>query len=70
MVRRTTIQIDDALLRQAQKALRTTGLKETVEKAFEEAIRRHLRERLADRIEAGTGVDRSPGLLADSRQAR
>jgi Arc/MetJ family transcription regulator len=70
VTRRTTLEIDDALLRQAQGALGTTGLKDTVEKAFREAIRRHLRDRLADRIEAGTGVDRSPELLAESRPTR
>ncbi|HVS65336.1 MAG TPA: type II toxin-antitoxin system VapB family antitoxin [Thermoanaerobaculia bacterium] len=70
MTRRTTIQVDDELLRQAQKALGTKGLKETVDRAFEEAIRRDLRDRLARRIETGTGVDRSPELLAESRPTR
>ena len=70
MSRRTTVEIDDALLRQAQGALGTKGVKDTVEKAFREAIRRHLRDRLAERIEAGTGVDRSPDLLAESRPTR
>ena len=70
MPRRTTVVIDDALLREAQGALGTTGVKDTVEKAFREAIRRHLRDRLAERIEAGTGVDRSPELLAESRPPR
>ena len=70
MVRRTTIEIDDELLRRAQGALRTTGLKDTVEMAFREAIRRHLRERLAERIEEGSGVDRSPELLGRIRPTR
>ena len=70
MSRRTTLEIDDALLNQAQKALGTNGLKETVDKAFQEAVRRHLRERLAERILTGTGIDRSPALLAESRPPR
>ncbi len=70
MGRRTTLEVDDTLLRQAQGALGTTGLKDTVEKAFREAIRRRLRERLAERIDAGAGVDRSPALLAQSRPTR
>ncbi len=70
MSRRTTLLIDDALLDQAQKALGTKGLKETVDKAFREAIRRHLRERLADRIATGAGIDRSPELLVESRPPR
>jgi Arc/MetJ family transcription regulator len=70
MPRRTTIEIDDALLRQAQKALRTHGIKDTVDKSFREVVRRSLRERLAERISTGTGIDRSTELLAESRPTR
>ncbi len=70
MSRRTTLEIDDALLHQAQKALGTKGLKETVDKAFREAVRRHLRQRLAERILTGVGIDRSPEMLAESRPSR
>ena len=70
MSRRTTLEVDDALLSRAQVALGTSGLKDTVEKAFQEAVRRHLRERLADRIATGQGIDRSPQLLAESRPQR
>ena len=70
MSRRTTIEVDDELLSRAQKALGTHGLKDTVERAFREAIRRDLRERLAARIETGAGIDRSPELLAESRPRR
>ena len=54
----------------AQKALGTHGLKDTVEEAFHEAIRRDLRARLATRIETGAGIDRSPEILSDSRPTR
>jgi Arc/MetJ family transcription regulator len=70
VTRRTTIEIDEDLLVRAQQALGTTGLKDTVDAAFSEAIRRSLRERLAKRITEGTGIDRGPGLLADTRPAR
>lgn len=70
MSRRTTIEVDDALLRRAQIALGTTGLKETVDKAFEEVVRRYLRNRLARRIETGEGIDRSAALLDEVRPAR
>lgn len=70
MSRRTTIEIEDALLNQAQKALGTKGLKKTVDKAFRDVVRRHLRERLAERILTGTGIDRSPEFLAESRPQR
>ncbi len=70
MTRRTTLEIDDALLSQAQEALGTKGLKETVDTAFREAVRRHLRKRLTERILTGSGIDRSPDLLAESRPRR
>jgi len=70
MSRRTTLEVDDALLRKAQEALGTKGLKETVDRAFQEAVRRHLRERLAGRIVTGSGIDRSPELLGESRPQR
>lgn len=70
MPRRTTIEIDDELLSRAQEALGTRGLKDTVEKAFYEAIRKDLRERLAARIETGEGIDLSPELLDESRPTR
>jgi Arc/MetJ family transcription regulator len=70
MSRRTTLEVDDALLSQAQEALGTKGLKATVDKAFQEAVRRHLRGRLAERIVTGSGIDRSPELLAESRPQR
>ncbi len=69
-MRRTTIEIEDALLRQAQQALGTKGLKDTVDRAFREVVRQMLRRRLAKRIEGGEGVDRSPELLAESRPQR
>ena len=70
MTRRTSILIDDTLLEKAQKALGTSGLKNTVDKAFHEAIRAHLRLRLSDRIQSGEGIDRSPALLEESRPIR
>jgi Arc/MetJ family transcription regulator len=70
MTRRTTLDVDDALLRRAQAALGTTGLKDTVESAFREVIRRSLRDRLGQRIATGAGVDRSPDILDQTRPHR
>ncbi|MGH3567557.1 MAG: type II toxin-antitoxin system VapB family antitoxin [Pseudonocardia sp.] len=70
MTRRTTLDVDDDLLGQAQYVLGTRGLKDTVDAAFREVIRRSLRERLAARIDSGEGIDRSPELLAQSRPPR
>lgn len=70
MTRRTTIDIDDELLTGAQAALGTRGLKDTVDAAFREAIRRALREKLGKRISSGAGIDRSPALLDETRPVR
>ena len=70
MTRRTTIDIDDELLTGAQAALGTRGLKDTVDAAFREAIRRSRRDRLGQRIASGAGIDRSPALLDETRPVR
>ncbi|MCP9489949.1 MAG: type II toxin-antitoxin system VapB family antitoxin [Solirubrobacteraceae bacterium MAG38_C4-C5] len=63
MNRRTTIVVDEALLADAQTALGTRGLKDTVDRALSEAVRAAARERLAARLESGDGFDRT--LLDD-----
>lgn len=67
MIRRTTIEVDERKLGRAQAALGTTGLKDTVDGALDEVIRRDLRQRLARRIASGDGIDRSEELLAETR---
>ncbi|MGH8874486.1 MAG: type II toxin-antitoxin system VapB family antitoxin [Acidimicrobiia bacterium] len=59
MIRRTTIEIHEERLRAAQEVLGTSGLKDTVDRAFDEVIRAHLRRRLADRLATGDGFDSS-----------
>jgi len=65
MPRRTSIQVDDALLEEAQEALGTRGLKETVYAALHEVIRSRRRTQLLARL-------RDPGGFDDEalRQAR
>jgi Arc/MetJ family transcription regulator len=70
MPRRTTIDIDDALLARAQAALGTRGLKDTVDTALRAAVRQSARARLAARIASGAGIDRSEALLAQTRPER
>lgn len=55
--RRTTIEIDDVLLRRAQDALGTKGLKDTVDLALTEAVRSRHRARLAEAIRSGEAFD-------------
>jgi Arc/MetJ family transcription regulator len=69
-VRRTSLEIDEERLTQAQKVLGTTGVKDTIDRALEEVLRADLRRRLADRIRTGRGVDRSGAILEASRRWR
>jgi Arc/MetJ family transcription regulator len=57
MVRRTSIIVDDALLEEAQQALGTRGLKETVYAALHEAIRSRRRKQLLARLRDPDGFD-------------
>ncbi len=55
--------VNEELLADAQAALGTHGLKPTVDRALQEAVRTAARERLAARLESGDGFDRA--LLGD-----
>jgi Arc/MetJ family transcription regulator len=57
VARRTSIIVDDTLLEEAQAALGTRGLKETVEAAFREAIRARRRRQLVNRLQDPEGFD-------------
>jgi Arc/MetJ family transcription regulator len=70
MVRRTSIDVDDAKLRRVQRVLGTHGLKDTVERAFDEVLRADLRRRLAERVRTGDGVDRGRRILTRTRPTR
>ncbi len=67
-IRRTTIEIDEELLANAQNVLGTTGLKDTVDAALDEVVRAHLRRRLIERIKTGKGIDRGEHILRASRR--
>lgn len=57
MKRKTTIEIDDELLAQAQDVLGTRGLKDTVDGALNAVIRARRRRELARQLERGEGLD-------------
>ncbi len=69
-MKRTSLEIDEERLSQAQKVLGTTGVKDTIDRALEEVLRADLRRRLAQRIRTGQGVDRGDALLEASRTWR
>lgn len=57
MGRKTTIDVDDDLLAQAQEVLGTTGLKATVDTALSEVVRASRRRELSRQLETGAGLD-------------
>jgi Arc/MetJ family transcription regulator len=57
VTRRSSIIVDDALLEEAQEALGTRGLKETVDAALREAIRTRRRMQLLARLRDPNGFD-------------
>ncbi len=67
-MRRTSVELDDQLLEKVQQVLRTSGVKDTIETAFQEVLRADMRRRLAARIRDGRGVDRGEEILRASRQ--
>jgi Arc/MetJ family transcription regulator len=70
VMRRTSIYIDDEKLAEVQRVLGTKGLKETVDRAFDEVIKAELRRQLAERIRTGEGFDRGPEILEQTRAPR
>lgn len=70
MARRTTIEIDEGLLARAQEALGTSGVKDTVVAALDEAVRGAARRRLIERIRTGRGMDLTPEVLRRAKEWR
>lgn len=69
-MRRTSIELDEEQLTHAQRVLGTTGVKDTIERAFDQVLRADLRRRLAERIRSGEGIDRGDEILDESRRWR
>lgn len=67
-MRRTSLEIDEERLARAQRALGTTGVKDTIDRALDEVHRAELRRRLAARIRSGDGIDRGDEVFAASRR--
>lgn len=69
MVRRTSIEVDEALLKEAQRILGTAGVRDTVEGAWRELVRRERLAQLADDLAEGRLIDADSGLIADARRS-
>jgi Arc/MetJ family transcription regulator len=69
-MRRTSIELDETQLVRVQRVLGTSGVKDTIDRAFDEVLRASLRRRLAQRVSRGDGVDRSVEILDASRRSK
>ena len=69
-MRRTSIELNEARLARVQRILGTTGVKDTVEGAFDEVLRGELTRRLARRVRSGEGIDRGEAVLDETRPRR
>ncbi len=67
---RTSIELDKDLLTRVQQVLGTNGIKDTVERAFQEVVRADLRRQLARRVKSGEGVDRGESIFEATRRNR
>ncbi len=69
VVRRTSIEIDEALLEKAQRILGTVGVRDTVEAAWRDIVRREQLAQLADDLAAGRLLDADPALAHQARRS-
>ena len=67
-MKRTSLEIDEGQLARAQRALGTSGVKDTIDRALAEVIRADLRRQLAERVRSGEGIDRGNEMLDASRR--
>lgn len=56
-VRRTTLIIDDSRLAEAQRALGTKGIKDTIDRALDDAIAGDAGRRFVRRLQTMDGID-------------
>ena len=55
--RKTSVEIDEDLLGEAQRILSTSSIRETVEEAFREVVRREARRRDVEALKSMEGMD-------------
>ena len=66
-MRKTSIDLDDALFERARDVLGTHGLKATVARAFEEVLAADARRRATRQLEEMDGLDLDrPEIMADA----
>ena len=67
MVQRTTVELDPERLAEVRKLLGTTGIKDTIEAAFDRIVRQARREDLLEILTNGESLDLGPEMFAQAR---
>ncbi len=68
MVTRTTIELNQDQMAEAQRVLGTKGIKDTIEAALDSVIRRSKRDAFLQQVVNGDGLDLGPEFLALARR--
>jgi Arc/MetJ family transcription regulator len=66
VVRKTTLEIDDAVLEEARRILGTRGIKDTVDAALRQVRVQDARRRLVEQLRALDGLDLDDPEVMDS----
>lgn len=67
MVRRTTVELDQDRLAEVRVILGTSGIRDTIEAAFDQVVRQARREALLRQLLEGDGLDLGPDAFSQAR---
>ena len=70
MVQRTTVELDPERLAEVRSILGTSGIRDTIEAAFDRILREARRDDLLRQLTTGDGLDLGPDHFARARPRR
>jgi Arc/MetJ family transcription regulator len=70
MVQRTTVELDPDRLAEVRAILGTSGIRDTIDAAFDRVVRQARREALLEQLLTGDGIDLGPEHLVKARPRR
>jgi Arc/MetJ family transcription regulator len=67
MTQRTTVELDPDVLAEVRAILGTSGIRDTIDAAFDRIVRQAKREALLKRLQTGDGIDLGEDIFRQSR---
>ena len=67
MVQRTTVELDTERMAEVRAILGTTGIKDTIDAAFDKVVRQARREALLKQLIDQDGLDLGPEVFVEAR---